>query len=117
MPVSTPARVAIVIAALVAVVVGPWRISPERRVHRLPADLASTLSHEEAERNLQAITAVVSLQSHLTTNVLVDVDGSARRDAAGDEAADAHGVSIALAKADGRWHITSAHVLARGAGL
>jgi hypothetical protein len=26
-------------------------------------------------------------------------------------------VSIALAKADGRWHITSAHVLARGAGL
>jgi len=45
------------------------------------------------------------------------VDGSARRDAGGDEAADAHGVSIALAKADGRWHITSAHVLARDAGL
>lgn len=117
MPVSTPARVAIVIAALVAVVVGPWWISPERRVHRLPADLASTLSHEEAEPNLPAITAVVSLQSHLTTDVLVDVDGSARRDAGGDEAADAHGVSIALAKADGRWHITSAHVLARDAGL
>ncbi len=167
MHVSTPARAAIVIAVLAAVVVGyRWWISPQRHVQRLLPDVASALSHEEAEPDLRAIAAVASLQSNLAGDISVDVDGSAaalrgradvlamaarlrtsrsmmrvqffdpdirfssdssgttrvtvqitRRDAGGDEAADAHVVSIILVKADGRWQIASAHVLARDAAL
>ena len=47
MPASTPVRVAIVVAALVAVVAGyRWWSSPERQVNRLLSDVASALSHE-----------------------------------------------------------------------
>lgn len=77
MPVSTPARAAVVIAALVVVVLGyRWCASPERHVHRLLADVASALSHEDAETDLRAIAAVASLQSHLTPDISIDVDSS-----------------------------------------
>ena len=78
MPASTPVRVAIVIAALVAFVAGyRWWSSPERHIQRLLSDVASALSHEGAETNLRAIAAVASLQMHLAPDVSIDVDGSA----------------------------------------
>jgi hypothetical protein len=55
MPISTPARVAI-IAAPVAVAVGyRYRIGCYRHVHRLLADVASALSHEGPEPDRRAI--------------------------------------------------------------
>jgi hypothetical protein len=77
MPVSTPARVAIVIAALVVVVLGyRWWASPERHVRVILADVASALSHEDAETDLRAVAAVSALQSHLTPDISIDVDSS-----------------------------------------
>lgn len=76
MPASAPARVAIVIAALVAVVAGyRWWNSPERQINRLLSDVATALSHESAETDLRALTAVASLQSHLTPDVSIDLGG------------------------------------------
>ena len=78
MPASTPVRVAILIAALVASGAGyRWWTSPERHVHRLLSDVASALSHESAETDLRAIAAAASLQAHLAPDVSIDVDGSA----------------------------------------
>jgi hypothetical protein len=167
MLVSTPARVAIVIAALVVVVLGyRWWASPERHVHVMLADVASALSHDDAETELRAIAAVASIQSHLAPDISIDMDSSSTslrgrpdvismaarfraarplvrvqffdpeiqfssdsagttrvtvqvttRDAGGEEVADARVVSIALVKADGRWQIASARVLAEDASL
>jgi len=76
MPASAPARVAIVIAALVAVVAGyRWWNSPERQINRLLSDVATALSHESAETDLRALAAVASLQSHLTPDVSIDLGG------------------------------------------
>jgi hypothetical protein len=73
---STPARVAIVIAALAAVVAGyRWWNSPERQVNQLLSDVATALSHESAETDLRALTAVASLQQHLTPDVSIDMSG------------------------------------------
>jgi hypothetical protein len=167
MLVSTPARVAIVIAALVVVVLGyRWWASPERHVHVMLADVASALSHDDAETELRAIAAVASIQSHLAPDISIDMDSSSTslrgrpdvismaarfraarplvrvqffdpeiqfssdsagttrvtvqvttRDIGGEEVADARVVSIALVKADGRWQIASARVLAEDASL
>ena len=77
MPASALGRAAIVVAALVAVVAGyRWWDSPERRVNRLLADVATALSHESAETDLRALTAVASLQTHLTADVSIDMDGN-----------------------------------------
>ena len=77
MPASAPARAAIVIAALVAVVAGyRWWNSPERQINQLLADVATALSHESAETDLRALTAVASLQTHLTTDVSIDMGGN-----------------------------------------
>jgi len=77
MPASALGRAAIVVAALVAVVAGyRWWDSPERQVNRLLADVATALSHESAETDLRALTAVASLQTHLTADVSIDVNGN-----------------------------------------
>ena len=77
MPASTPVRAAIVIAALVAVVAGyRWWNSPERQINQLLADVATALSHESAETDLRALTAVASLQTHLATDVSIDMRGN-----------------------------------------
>ena len=77
MPASTPVRVAIAIAALVAMLGGYWWWSnPGRGVHRLLSDVASTLSHDEPEADLRSITAVAALQAHLTPDVSVDIGRS-----------------------------------------
>ena len=73
---STPVRVAIAIAALAAVVAGyRWWNSPERQVTQLLSDVATALSHESAETDLRALTAVASLQPHLTPDVSIDMSG------------------------------------------
>jgi len=73
MPASPLVRAAIVVAALVAVVAGyHWWNSPERQVNQLLADVARALSHESAETDLRALTAVASLQTHLTADVSID---------------------------------------------
>ncbi len=91
MPASTPVRVAIVIAALVASVAGyRWWINPERYVHRLLSDVASALSHDGAETDLRAIAAVASLQTRLAADVSIDVDGAG---------SDLHGRSDVIAMA------------------
>jgi SnoaL-like domain len=56
----------------------------------------------------------LSNDSSGTTKVTVQVT---TRDARGDEVADAHVVSIALVKAEGRWQIAGAHVLPKDAAL
>ena len=77
MPASPLVRAAIVVAALVAVVAGyHWWNSPERQVNQLLADVARALSHESAETDLRALTAVASLQTHLTADVSIDVNGT-----------------------------------------
>lgn len=77
MPASTPVRVAIVIAALVASVAGyRWWINPERHIHRLLSDVAAALSHDGAETDLRALAAVASLQTHLAPNVSIEVNGA-----------------------------------------
>src|SRR5262249_38830997 len=69
-------RVAILVAALVAVVAGyRWWNSPERQVNRLLSDISTALSHESAETDLRALTAVASLQTHLTADVSIDMGG------------------------------------------
>jgi hypothetical protein len=76
MPASTPARVAIVVAALVAVVAGyRWWNSPERQVKQLLSDVATALSHEGAETDLRALAAVAALQKYLTLDVSIDMRG------------------------------------------
>jgi hypothetical protein len=73
---STPVRVAILVVAFVAVVAGyRWWNSPERQINALLSDVATALSHESAETDLRALTAVASLQTHLTTDVSIDVAG------------------------------------------
>ena len=50
MPASAPARVAIAVAALVAVVAGyRWWSSPERQINRLLSDIATALRRIERE--------------------------------------------------------------------
>jgi hypothetical protein len=50
MPASTPARVAILVVALVAVVAGyRWWNSPERQIKALLSGVASALSHDGDE--------------------------------------------------------------------
>jgi MFS family permease len=67
----------IVVAAIVAVVAGyRWWNSPERQINQLLADVATALSHENAETDLRALTAVASLQTHLTTDVSIDMGGN-----------------------------------------
>jgi hypothetical protein len=74
MPASTPARVAIVIAALVTLFAGyRWWNNPERHIHRLFSDIASALSHDGTETDLRALTAVAALQSHLAPDVSIDM--------------------------------------------
>ena len=76
MLVSTPARVAIIIAALAAIVTGyKWWSSPERHVHRLLSEVASAMSHESAEADLLVITAVASLQPLLAPDISIDFGG------------------------------------------
>lgn len=76
MPVPAPARVAIVVAALVAVVAGHrWWNSPERQINQLLSDVAAALSHESADTDLRTLTAVASLQSRLTPDVSIDMGG------------------------------------------
>ena len=73
---SAPVRAAIVVAALVALVAGyRWWNSPERQVNQLLADVATALSHESAETDLRALTAVASLQTRLTADVSIDMGG------------------------------------------
>ena len=77
MPASAPVRVAILVAALVVVVAGyRWWNSPERQVNRLLSDVATALSHESADTDLRALTAVASLQAHLAPDVSIDMGGS-----------------------------------------
>ena len=53
MPASTPVRVAIVIAALVASVAGyRWWINPERHIHRLLSDVALQTLLEQPDHEL-----------------------------------------------------------------
>ena len=76
MPASTPQRVAIVIAALVALVAAyRWWNNPERHIQRLLSDVASALSHDGAETDLRALAAVAALQSHLSPDVSIDMGG------------------------------------------
>lgn len=76
MPASAPVRVAIVAVALVAVVAGyRWWSSPERQINTLLSDVATALSHESAETDLRALTAVASLQAHLTPDVSIEMGG------------------------------------------
>ena len=78
MPASPLVRAAIVVAALVAVVAGyHWWNSPERQVNQLLADVARALSRESAETDLRALTALASLQTHLTADVSIDMGGNA----------------------------------------
>jgi hypothetical protein len=77
MPASALVRAAIVVAALVAVVAGyRWWNSPERQVNQLLADVATALSHESAETDLRALTAVASLQTRLSADVSIDMGGN-----------------------------------------
>jgi hypothetical protein len=77
MPASTPVRVAIIVAALVAVVAGyRWWNNPERLIHRLLADVASALSHDGDEGGLGALT-VASLQTHLAPDISIDMGSGA----------------------------------------
>jgi hypothetical protein len=74
MSVSAPVRAAIVVAALAAVVAGyRWWNGPERQVNQLLSDVATALSHESAETDLRALTAVAALQAHLTPDVSIDM--------------------------------------------
>lgn len=74
MPASTPVRVARVVATLVAVMAGYWWWNdPERHIQRLLSDVASALTHEGAETDLRALTAVASLQPHLAPDVSLDM--------------------------------------------
>jgi len=76
MPASAPVRVAILVAALVLMVAGyRWWNSPERQVNRLLSDVATALSHESADTDLRALTAVASLQAHLAPDVSIDLGG------------------------------------------
>lgn len=76
MPVPAPVRVAILVAALVAVVGGyRWWNSAERQVNQLLSDVATALTHENAETDLRAVTAIASLQAHLTADVSIDMGG------------------------------------------
>ena len=76
MPASAPVRVALVAVALVAVVAGyRWWSSPERQINALLSDVATALSHESAETDLRALTAMASLQTHLTPDVSIDMAG------------------------------------------
>jgi hypothetical protein len=76
MPASAPARVALVAVALVAVVAGyRWWNSPERQINKLLSDVAAALTHESAEADLRAVTAVASLQTHLTPDVSIEMNG------------------------------------------
>ena len=76
MPASAPVRVALVAVALVAVVAGyRWWTSPERQINALLSDVATALSHESAETDLRALTAMASLQTHLTPDVSIDMAG------------------------------------------
>jgi hypothetical protein len=167
MPASTPVRVAIVIAALVALLAGyRWWSNPERHIQKLLSEVASALSHDSSETDLRALTAVASLQEHLLLDVSVDMGGGATplrgrqeviataarlrastrmlrvqffdaditltgdstattrvtvqlttREAAEEEVAAAHDVTIALVRAAGRWQIASARVGEQGAAL
>jgi ketosteroid isomerase-like protein len=73
MPGSTPARLVVLAVALVAVLFGyRWWTSPERQIHRLLGDVASALSHEQAEADLRAIAAVAALQRHLAPDVTLE---------------------------------------------
>lgn len=73
---SAPVRVAIVVVALVAVVAGyRWWSSPERQINTLLSEVATALSHESAETDLRALTAVASLQARLTPDVSIDMAG------------------------------------------
>jgi hypothetical protein len=76
MPASTPARVTILVVALVAVVAGyrSWN-SPERQIKALLSGVATALSHDGDETDLRALTAVASLQTYLTPDVSIDMAG------------------------------------------
>lgn len=76
MPASAPVRAALVAVALVAVVAGyRWWNSPERQINALLSDVATALSHENPETDLRALTAVASLQKHLTADVAIEMAG------------------------------------------
>ena len=76
MPSSAPVRAALVTVALVAVVAGyRWWSSPERQINKLLSDVATALSHESAQTDLRALTAVASLQTHLTPDVSIEMGG------------------------------------------
>jgi hypothetical protein len=76
MTASAPARVALVAVALVAVVAAyRWWSSPERQINTLLSEVATALSHERAETDLRALTAVASLQAHLTPDVSIEMGG------------------------------------------
>lgn len=67
---SRPVRVAIMIAALVALTAGyRWWNGPERYINRMLSEAASALSHDGAETDLRALAAVASLQDHLHPDV------------------------------------------------
>ncbi len=71
---STPVRVAIVVAALVGLTAGyRWWNSPERHINRMLAEVASALSHDDAETDLRALATVASLQNHLHPDVSIDL--------------------------------------------
>ena len=74
MPASTPVRAAIAIAALLALIAGyRWWNSPERHIHRLLADVSSTLSHDGSETDLLSLAAVASLQNYMTSDIAIDL--------------------------------------------
>jgi hypothetical protein len=76
MPASTPVRAAIVVAALAALLAGyRWWINPERQIQNLLSEIASTLSHDDVETDLHALTTVASLQEHLLADVAIDMGG------------------------------------------
>lgn len=69
----TAIRVTTVIVALVAAAAAySWWNSPERVIHRMLEDVASALSHDTGDTDLQALAAVASLQSHLAPDVSID---------------------------------------------
>jgi hypothetical protein len=74
MPASTPARVALAVVVLVALVAGyRWWNNPERHIRRLLSDISSTLSHEQSETDLLTVAKVAALQNYLAPDVSIEM--------------------------------------------
>ena len=68
-------RLVLVAAAVILALAGyRWWNSPERQIHRLLDEVASALTHQEAETDLRAVAAVAGLREHLTADVIVETE-------------------------------------------